>query len=70
MAIQSSVMVCTLADKKTLNNMPDYPDMPKQVEEENDLSEKEIETQRQLMIAKMNYWKRQNNKRFKNKKEV
>ena len=69
MAIQSSVMVCTLADNKTLKNMPNYPDMPKQVEEEK-ISEKEIETQRQLMIARMNYWQRQNNKRFKNKKEV
>lgn len=70
MAIQSSVMVCTLADKITLNNMPDYPDMPKQERNEEIMSEKEIETQRQLMIAKMNYWQRQNNKRFKKKKEV
>lgn len=70
MAIQSSVMICTLADKRTLNNMPDYPDMPKQESNEEIMSEKEIETQRQLMIAKMNYWQRQNNKRFKKKKEV
>lgn len=70
MAIQSSVMICTLADKRALNNMPDYPDMPKQESNEEIMSEKEIETQRQLMIAKMNYWQRQNNKRFKKKKEV
>lgn len=70
MAIQSSVMICTLADKTTLNNMPNYPDMPKQESNEEIMSEKEIETKRQLMIAKMNYWQRQNNKRFKKKKEV
>lgn len=50
--------------------MPDYPDMPKQERNEEIMSEKEIETKRQLMIAKMNYWQRQNNKRFKKKKEV
>ena len=70
MAIQSSVMVCTLADNKTLKSMPDYPDMPRQENKEEVMSEKEIETKRQLMIAKMLYWQRQNNKRFKNKKEV
>lgn len=69
-AIQSSVMICALADKRAINNMPKYPDMPK-TEEKEEMNEIQIEAKRQSLIAKMNLWTRANNKRFeKDKKEV
>lgn len=67
-AIQSSVMVCALADNRTVRNMPKYPDMPK-IDEKEEMSEEEIENARECLIAKMKMWERANNKRFKNKKK-
>ena len=54
--------MCGLADNKTKNKMPKYPEFPKNQDE---IDEEEIENKRQLLIAKMNYWTRENNKRFK-----
>lgn len=67
LAIQSSVMVCGLADKSVIRQMPEYPKIPKKNDEVEE--EKEIETKRQLMIARMNYWMRMNNNRFKKEKQ-
>lgn len=59
-AIQSSVMVCTLADKQNVKKMPKYPDEPKS---EQDLTPENIDAQKQLIIAKMDKWVRLNNKK-------
>lgn len=60
-AIQSSVMICGLADKKTVSNMPKYPDMPKTDDEvENETS---IKAKQELLIAKMKRWAKLNNKK-------
>lgn len=64
MAIQSSVMVCGLADKSAINKMPSYPEMPtNNHEEERELAEEEIKVQTQYFIAKMEYWTKKNNKK-------
>lgn len=63
-ALQSSVLACGLADKKVINNMPKYPDMPK-TQEDIDREESK-KAQVDLFIAKMNRWQRLNN--AKNKK--
>ena len=47
--------------------MPKYPDMPNQKEDE-PLTQAEIDVQTQYAIAKMEYWTKSNNERFKNKK--
>lgn len=60
-AIQSSVMVCGLADKKTVSNMPKYPDMPKTDDEVE--SEMSIKAKQELLIAKMKRWAKLNNKK-------
>lgn len=67
LALQSSVLVCGLADKKVVKEMPKYPDMPNQKEDE-PLTQAEIDVQTQYFIAKMEYWTKSNNERFKNKK--
>lgn len=60
-AIQSSVMICGLADKKAVSNMPKYPDMPKTDDEvENETS---IKAKQELLIAKMKRWAKLNNKK-------
>lgn len=64
-AIESSVLICGLADKKVVRNMPNYPEFPKDYEEIE--SEEEIKKKREYMIAKMNYWTKINNKKFDNK---
>lgn len=69
-ALKSTILVCGLADRQNVNNMPDYPEMPKQKndDEDSELSEEEIKIQTQYAIAKMEYWAKSNNERFKNKK--
>lgn len=62
-ALQSTILVCGLADKKVVKEMPKYPDMPKTQEQIE--SEEYINAQRQLFIAKMNKWQRVNNSRNK-----
>ena len=59
-ALKSSVMVCTLADRKIVSQMPKYPPFPKTDEEVN---EENIKAQQELLIAKMNKWQKINNKR-------
>lgn len=61
-ALQSTILVCGLADKSVVGKMPNYPDMPKFQEEE---KEQNVELQRQLLIAKMNKWQMVNNLRNK-----
>lgn len=61
-ALESTIVMCGLADNKAQNKMPKYPDFPKN---KDDIDEEEIENKRQLLIAKMDYWTRENNKRFK-----
>ncbi len=58
-ALQSSVLVCGLADKQIVKQMPKYPDMPKSDDEIE--KEENIEKQRQLWIAKLNRWQKINN---------
>lgn len=60
-ALQSTILVCGLADKSVAGKMPNYPDMPKFQEEK----EQNVELQRQLLIAKMNKWQMVNNLRNK-----
>lgn len=62
-ALQSTILVCGLADKNVAKNMPKYPDMPRTQEQVE--SEEYINAQRQLFIAKMNKWQRVNNSRNK-----
>ena len=64
-AIESSVLICGLAEKRTVRNMPNYPEFPKDYVEIE--SEEEIQKKREYMIAKMNYWTKINNKKFDNK---
>lgn len=61
LAIQSSVVACTLADKTVLSHLPKYPEMPKTDEQLQD--EDNIKAQQELLIAKMNKWARMNNKK-------
>ena len=58
-ALQSSVLVCSLADKNVVRQMPKYPDMPKSDDETE--KEENVEKQRQLWIAKLNRWQKINN---------
>ena len=67
LAIASSVFACGLADKKTIDKLPKYPDMPNQ-KEDVPLTQEQIDVQTQYFIAKMEYWTKSNNERFKNKK--
>lgn len=62
-AIQSSVVICGLADKKIIKQMPKYPEMPKTEDEIK--SETHIKAQQELLIAKMNKWRKINNKKKK-----
>lgn len=64
MALQTSVLVCGLADKKVISKMPQYPEMPT-LKEDLPLTEEQIEAERQYAIAKMNTWVRMNNKKKK-----
>ena len=65
-AIESSVLICGLADKSVVRNMPNYPEFPKDYEEIE--GEEEIKKKREYMIAKMNYWTKMNNKMFSKNK--
>ena len=60
-AINSSIMRCTLADKKTLRDLPGYPKMPLGEDELN--SEEHKQATQTLLIAKMNKWQKFNNKK-------
>ena len=60
-AIESSIMICGLADKKVIREMPKYPDMPKTQEQIE--SENYQKARRDLLIAKMNKWQRINNRK-------
>lgn len=62
-ALESTILACGLADKKTAREMPKYPEMPKTREQIE--SEEHQESQRQLLIAKMNKWQRVNNAKRK-----
>lgn len=62
-ALDTSILKCGLADKNTVKNLPNYPEMPYSQEDE----EENIEAQRQLIIAKMNKWTRINNSARKKK---
>lgn len=66
-ALKSTILMCGLADQKTVRNLPEYPEMPKQQndDEDSELSEEEIKIQTQYAIAKMEYWTKTNNKRMK-----
>lgn len=61
-ALESTIVMCGLADNKTQRNMPKYPEFPQNQQE---IDEEQIKKKRELLIAKMNYWTRENNKRFK-----
>ena len=61
-ALQSSILMCGLADKKTINKLPKFPEMP-QYKQDLPPTEEEIEAERQYAIAKMNSWVRMNNKK-------
>lgn len=65
-ALQTSIVMCGLADKKTINKMPKYPEMP-QIKNDLPLTDEEIEAERQYAIAKMNSWVRMNNKKHNKK---
>lgn len=58
-ALQSSVLVCGLADKNVVKQMPKYPDMPRSDDEIQ--KEENVEKQRELWIAKLNRWQKINN---------
>lgn len=58
-ALQSTILVCGLADKKVIGKMPKYPEMPKSQDDID--KEAHIEAQRQIFIAKMNKWQKINN---------
>ncbi len=62
-ALESSVLICGLADKKVIREMPKYPEMPKTQEQIE--SENYQKARRDLLIAKMNKWQRANNKKRK-----
>lgn len=62
-ALQSSVLVCGLADKKVVREMPKYPDIPLTKDEQESAERRQAKNQ--LLIAKMNKWQRVNNARFK-----
>lgn len=66
-ALKSTIVMCGLADKNTVRNLPEYPEMPKQQndDEDRELSEEEIKVETQYAIAKMEYWTKTNNKRMK-----
>ena len=66
-ALKSTIVMCGLADQKTVRNLPSYPEMPKQQndDEDKELSEEEIKVETQYAIAKMEYWTKTNNKRMK-----
>lgn len=59
-ALASQVLACGLADRKAINQMPKYPSRPNTQDDFDD--EEEIEAKRKMMIAKMNYWTKMNNK--------
>lgn len=61
-ALESTIVMCGLADNKTQRNMSKYPEFPQNQQE---IDEEQIKKKRELLIAKMNYWTRENNKRFK-----
>ena len=63
MAIQSSVFACGLADKRVVNSLPKYPNMP--LTQEQVESEEFEKAKMDLLIAKMNKWQRFNNIRNK-----
>ena len=62
-ALQSTILICGLADKKVINKMPKYPDMPLSKEETE--SEDYQSAKNKVLIAKMNKWQKLNNARFK-----
>lgn len=66
-ALKSTIVMCGLADQKNVRNLPEYPEMPKQQndDEDKELSKEEIKIQTQYAIAKMEYWTKTNNKRMK-----
>lgn len=65
-ALQSTILMCGLADNKTANKLPKFPKMPRN-EENNPITQEEIEAQKQYNIAKMQFWTKMNNSRFKKK---
>ena len=65
-ALQTSIVMCGLADKNVIRKMPSYPEMP-QIKKDLPLTDEEIEAQRQYAIAKMNSWVRLNNKKYNKK---
>lgn len=68
-ALNSTILMCGLADKKVLSNLPDYPEMPNVNEQEEELTEEEIQIQTEYQIAKMKHWARVNNERFNHDKK-
>ena len=58
-ALESSVLVCGLADRKVVKEMPKYPEMPKTQEQIESEENKKVQTE--LFVAKMERWKKINN---------
>lgn len=63
-ALASTIMVCTLADKKIAKQMNQYPEMPYQTEEMTKEMKEQEKHQKQLDLAiKMEKWMKFNNKK-------
>ena len=65
-ALGSTILISGLVDKGTPAKMPKYPKMPKN-ENDSPIREEEIENERIIAIAKMNYWTKMNNKKERKK---
>ena len=64
-ALSSTVLACGLADKRAISQMPKYPDKPSisEQEQEQEMTDEEIKAQTQYFIAKMEHWRKTNNKK-------
>lgn len=60
-ALQSSVMVCGLADKNVVRNMPQYPKSPLEEEKEQN-KELDLEKEKEKLIMKLDTWQKLNNR--------
>ena len=58
-ALESTVLICGLADRRAINNMPKYPEIPKS--EEEIISEEAEQNRTDYHLAKMRNWQAVNN---------